>query len=67
MNFNVIEKTRSFWDEKPEFLKLYNEGVLSKEIREKCNLTGKQYCKLVKECSQEGSIIPRRKQLLGEL
>ncbi|WP_406532490.1 hypothetical protein [Methanobrevibacter sp.] len=66
MNFNVVEGSKSFWDEKLRFIKLYNNGVLSKEIREICNLTSRQYCKLVKECSKEGSIISRRKVLLGD-
>ena len=61
MNFKITEKTRTFWDTKPEFIKLYNQGVMMKHIREKLELTSTQYNKLVRECSQEGSITARRK------
>lgn len=67
MSFRVIEKEGSFWDEKPRFIKLYNNGVPMKKIREKLNLTGTQYNKLVRECGNEGSIVPRRKKFLGDI
>ncbi len=67
MNFKVMEKTSTFWDEKPRFQKLYNDGASMKKILETCHLTGTQYNKLVRECSQEGLITPRRKKHLGEI
>lgn len=67
MNFKVINGD-SFWNKKSKFQELYNKNVSMKEIKEILNLSGTQYNKLVNECSQEGSIIPRRKKVLnGEI
>ena len=64
MNFKVINED-SFWDKKSKFQELYNKNLTMKEIKETLNLSSTQYNKLVKECSQEGSIIPRRKKIRG--
>ena len=64
MNFNVI-KGDTFWDKKQRFIELYNQEVLAKDIRKKLKLSSTQYNKLVKECSSEGKITPRRKKSLG--
>lgn len=64
MNFKVINGD-SFWDKKSKFQELYNKNPPMKEIKETLNLSSTQYNKLVKECSQEGSIIPRRKKIRG--
>lgn len=38
------------------------------EILKEIDITGTQYNKLVKECGDEGTIIPRRKKVLnGEI
>lgn len=67
MNFKVINGD-SFWNKKSKFQELYNKNLPMKEIKETLNLSSTQYNKLVKECSQEGSIIPRRKKVLnGEI
>lgn len=65
-SFKVIDGD-SFWDKKEKFKELYNKNVSMKEIREILNLSIAQYNKLVKECGQERSIIPRRKKSLGVL
>lgn len=64
MNFKVINGD-SFWNKKSKFQELYNKNLTMKEIKETLNLSSTQYNKLVKECSQEGSIIPRRKKIQG--
>lgn len=64
MNFKISEKEKTFWDEKEHFIQLYNQEKLMKEILKECNLTTNQYCKLVKECTLEGKITPRRKTML---
>lgn len=64
MNFKVINGD-SFWNKKSKFQELYNKNLTMKEIKETLNLSSTQYNKLVKECSQEGSIIPRRKKIRG--
>ena len=62
MSFNIVETNESFWDKKPDFIKLYNQGYLMKEIWKELDITGTQYNKLVRECGEEGSIIPRSKK-----
>ena len=64
MNFKVINGD-SFWDKKSKLQELYNKNLTMNEIKETLNLSSTQYNKLVKECSQEGSIIPRRKKIRG--
>ena len=64
MNFKAINGD-SFWNKKSKFQELYNKNLTMKEIKETLNLSSTQYNKLVKECSQEGSIIPRRKKIRG--
>ena len=68
MSFNIVETNESFWDKKTEFIKLYNQGLKMEEILKEIDITGTQYNKLVKECGDEGTIIPRRKKVLnGEI
>lgn len=44
MNFRVIEGTQGFWDDFPEFVKLYNEGKMRIiEIRKKLELSQSKY------------------------
>ena len=64
MNFKVI-KGDNFWDKKEIFIELYNKNTPMKDIREKLELSITQYNKLVKECSNEGSITSRRKTHLN--
>ena len=60
MNFQVVEGCPSFWDQKAEFVNLYNDHVPISEIRSQLDLTPVQHMKLVRECSEEGLIKPRR-------
>ena len=49
------------WDKKEKFVELYNQELLMKQILDLMDISSAQYNKLVRECAEEGLIVPRRK------
>ncbi len=59
MNFKIIENSPSIWDKEEEIIKLYNQGLLIKEISEKLNVSSPALSRVLKKLKSEGKIIPR--------
>ena len=59
MKFKIVENHNDLWSKQDQFIELYNTGVTTKKIKNDLELNSRAYCRLLKECAENGSITLR--------